>query len=102
MSLPQLLIATLSDFVTEICTAAYYSTVSVNFSHQIISGLRSGHVEFSSIFLSLFHTTGSLIGDCSGPAICHRASVMAECQRGVRNPLIWIDMWFAALIQIDL
>ena len=39
---------------------------------------------------------------CSGPAICHRASVMAECQRGVRNPLIWIDLWLAALIQIDL
>ena len=25
---------------------------------------------------------------CSGPAICHRAFVMAEWHRGVRNPLI--------------
>ena len=39
---------------------------------------------------------------CSGPAICHHALVMAECQRGVRNPLIRIDLWVAALIQIDL
>ena len=27
---------------------------------------------------------------------------MAECQRGVRNPLIQIDLWIAAVIQIDL
>ena len=63
LSLSQLFIAILSDFVTEICTAASYSAVSVNFSHQIINGLRSGHVEFSLIFLSLFHAIGSLIGD---------------------------------------
>ena len=39
---------------------------------------------------------------CSGPAICHRALVMAECQRCVRNPLIRIHLWIAAVIQIDL
>ena len=39
---------------------------------------------------------------CLGPAICHRALVMAECQRGVRNPLIRIDMWITAVTQIDL
>ena len=30
----------------------------------------------------------STMGLCSGPAICHRALVMAECQRGVRNPFV--------------
>ena len=63
LSLPQLFIAIPSDFVTEICTAAFYSAVSVNFSHQVINGLRSGHAQFSSIFLSLFTPIGSLIGD---------------------------------------
>ena len=63
LSLPQLFIAIPSDFVTEICTAAFYSAVSVNFSHQVINGLRSGHADFSSNFLSLFTSIGSLIGD---------------------------------------
>ena len=63
LSLPQLLTAILSVFVTEIYTAAFYSAVSINFSHQIINGLRYGHVAFSSIFLSPFMPTGSLIGD---------------------------------------
>ena len=53
----------LSAFVTEICTAALYSAVSVSFLHQIINGPRSGHAEFSSNFLSLFKAIGSLIGD---------------------------------------
>ena len=39
---------------------------------------------------------------CSGPAICHRACVMAKSQRGVRNPLIQINLWIAAVSQIDL
>ena len=47
-------------------------------------------------------SNGFAIAHYSGPAICHCALVMAECQRGVRNPLIWIDLWLAALIQIDL
>ena len=50
LSLPQLFIAILSVFVAEICTVTFYSAVSVNFSHQIINGLRSGHAQFSSIF----------------------------------------------------
>ena len=32
---------------------------------------------------------------CSGLAICPRAFVMAGFQRGVRNPQIQIDLWFA-------
>ena len=32
---------------------------------------------------------------CLGTAICHRAFVMAGFQRGVRNPQIQIDLWFA-------
>ena len=39
---------------------------------------------------------------CSSPAIRHRAFVMAECQRGVRDPLIQINLWVADVSQIDL
>ena len=39
---------------------------------------------------------------CSGPAISHRACVMTKSQRGVRNPLIQINLWIAAVSQIDL
>ena len=63
LSLPQLFIAILSDVVTEIWTVAFYSAVSVKFLQQIINGLRSGHAEFCSIFLSLFKPIGSLKGD---------------------------------------
>ena len=52
--------------------------------------------------MEVFDRFGIVLGICSGPAICHRALVMAECQRGVRNPLIQIDLWIAAVIQIDL
>ena len=63
LSHPQLFIAILSVFATEICTAAFYSAVSVNFSHQIINGLRYGHAEFSSVFLPILKPIGSLVGD---------------------------------------
>ena len=63
LSLSQLFIAILSNIVTKICTTAFSSAVSVNFPHQIINGLRPGHVQFSYILLSLFTPTGLLIGD---------------------------------------
>ena len=39
---------------------------------------------------------------CSGPAICHRACVVAKSQRGVREPLIQINLRFGIVSQIDL
>ena len=50
----------------------------------------------------MFLSEPYILGFYLGPGICHRTCVMAKSQRGVRNPLIQINLWIAVVSQIDL